>query len=114
MFFRFEFVLGSILEPKTRLRSLIFETLSGYRKTGSKTISPGNRGVEPSGPLKWKMEDGKWEMEDGSVVFGVWCGVCGVWWCVMVCGNGSGSTDPVTPDVLGSTVADNNRMIIIR
>ena len=57
-------------------------------------------------------------MEDGSigwcvvvcgvlcVVLGVWCGVCGVWWCVVVCGNGSGSTDPVTPDVLGSTVAD--------
>ena len=40
------------------------------------------------------------------VVLGVWCGVCGVWWWVVVCGNGSGSTDPVTPDVLGSTVAD--------
>ena len=40
--FRFGSVLGSILEPKTRLRSLIFETLLGYRKTGSKTMSPGN------------------------------------------------------------------------
>ena len=70
-------------------------------------MSLSNWRVDPSGPLKWKMEDGKWRME----VCGVWfwvCGVCGVWWWVVVCGNGSGSMDPVTPDVLGSTVADSH------
>ena len=68
------------------------------------------------------MENGGWKRKMGAgvwcvvvcgvwcVVLGVWCGVCGVWWWVVVCGNGSGGTDPVTPDVLGSTVADNDMM----
>ena len=54
------------------------------------------------------MEDGgrKRKMGAGREVSGLWCAVCGGVWWVAVCGNGSGSTDPVTPDVLGSTVAD--------
>ena len=46
------------------------------------------------------MEDGRGEGAlDGR------CRGYGVW-CVVVCGNGNGCTDPVTPDVLGSTMAD--------
>ena len=40
--------------------------------------------VDPSGPLKIKMEDGKWRMEEEN---GRWCVVCGGVWCV-VCGFG--------------------------
>ena len=63
------------------------------------------------------MEGGGWKrkMGAGREVSGLWCAVCGGVWWVAVCGNGSGSTDPVTPDVLGSTVADiaTNTIIII-
>ena len=45
-------------------------------------------------------------MGTGWEVSGVWCAVCGGVWWVVVYGNGSGGMDPVTPDVLGSTVAD--------
>ena len=48
------------------------------------------------------MEDGRWKMEDGR---GKWALVCGVW-CVVVCGSGRKCTEPVTPNVLRSTVAD--------
>ncbi len=54
------------------------------------------------------MENGGWKRKTGAgwEVSGLWCAVCGGVWWVVVCGNGSGSMDPVTPDVLGSTVAD--------
>ena len=75
-------------------------------KTDLEKMSLGNWRVEPSGPLKWKMEDGRWEMEEengrwmgaGWEVSGMWCAVGGgVWWVV---GNGSGCMDPATPSVL--------------
>ena len=60
----------------------------------------------------YKIQDGRWKMENGVwcvVVCGVWClvlcVVCGVW-CVVVCGSGRKCTEPVTPNVLRSTVAD--------
>ena len=54
------------------------------------------------------MENGGWKREMGArwAVSGVWGAVCGGVLWVVVCASGSGSADPVTPDVLGSTVAD--------
>ena len=88
------------------------------------TSNPGELGAGPIWSLKiqdsrYKMangrdkrQDGRWNMENGVgcvMLCGVWClvscVVCGVW-RVVVCGSRRKCTEPVTPNVLRSTVAD--------